>query len=305
MLLAEIAPEVQAVSAPASLDALGALTATVHKEHEAAVVSMSYALEHAMAAGEALQKIKDILPHGRWLPWLRRECKRSEQTLDRPLSERTAQNYLRLAAGRPVLLANPQRAADLSQRGALELLKQKSNSSAPAKASRENPKPRKAASSFDALGWWSNASLEERRHFINGVGLRELLEATPAAWRARAENAFVSDLTPQTPTTLNTEANTPLVGNDCGPMPDFLLRRAPTMTPSLAPASPPAPLPSSAFDAERLAALDAEILAIQRTATQSHLEASEWRKVDRLRKQRAALQKPLPLTEAPWRKTVG
>jgi hypothetical protein len=42
-------------------------------------------------------------------------------------------------------------------------------------------KPKKVTS-FDALAWWFDASPEQRRHFLNGVGARTLGKALPSAW---------------------------------------------------------------------------------------------------------------------------
>jgi hypothetical protein len=36
--------------------------------------------------------------------------------------------------------------------------------------------------SFDALGWWGSASIEERRHFIDSVGSRAVAESIPRSW---------------------------------------------------------------------------------------------------------------------------
>jgi hypothetical protein len=43
---------------------------------------------------------------------------------------------------------------------------------------------RSAPQLADALGWWRGASLDERRQFLAGVNLAEILGAMPADWRA-------------------------------------------------------------------------------------------------------------------------
>jgi hypothetical protein len=45
----------------------------------------------------------------------------------------------------------------------------------------------KRTNSFDALGWWGSASPEERRHFLDGVGLPGILAAMPPDWRPALE----------------------------------------------------------------------------------------------------------------------
>jgi hypothetical protein len=79
-------------------------------------------LTHAMVIGDVLTKakieLKAVAGHGSWGPFLQ----------DCALSDRTAEIYMQLAAGRAVIeeaMANPQRAANLSIRGALKLLPSK------------------------------------------------------------------------------------------------------------------------------------------------------------------------------------
>jgi len=157
---------------------LAALAATVCKEHEATVLGLRFALEHAMAAGDALLKAKAALKekygHGHWLSWLKHQCNN--------LSERTARNYMAIAAGRTTVLeANRQRVADLSVRGALDLLKQQRQPSAGGiRTSRANPKQPTVA--FGGLAWLTRAPLEERRHAFDGAGARVIAEAIPPSW---------------------------------------------------------------------------------------------------------------------------
>jgi hypothetical protein len=76
---------------------LEAIAAEIRHEVEQAELSWQTAVRHAIRAGELLAEAKASVQHGQWLPWLRANF---------PGSERTAQNYMRLAA-------NPQRVADL------------------------------------------------------------------------------------------------------------------------------------------------------------------------------------------------
>jgi Protein of unknown function (DUF3102) len=61
------------------------LIAAAHKASEELAVK---AMEQAIAAGQLLIEARDALPHGGWLSWLKENV---------PFSERTAQNYMRLA----------------------------------------------------------------------------------------------------------------------------------------------------------------------------------------------------------------
>jgi Protein of unknown function (DUF3102) len=107
---ATTAPAVQAVDGS---NYLADLAARIRAEHEASAVAMKRGLEHAINAGRLLIEAKEQLKHGQWLPWLEEHC---------AMSERSAQLYMRLARHAPELEANPQRVADLSVRGAAELL---------------------------------------------------------------------------------------------------------------------------------------------------------------------------------------
>ena len=70
------------------------------------------AIEHAIRAGEALIQAKQLVEHGQWLPWLRDNCK---------MSERTAQNYMRVARNQDAL-ANPHHDLDLNLNAAIKTL---------------------------------------------------------------------------------------------------------------------------------------------------------------------------------------
>ena len=100
-----------------NLPALDALADRINTEHEACRVSMQKGLEHALKAGTLLLEAKVGLPHGEWLPWLGQNCP--------DISERTAQNYMRLARQLPKLEPEKaQRVADLSYRDAIRVVSQ-------------------------------------------------------------------------------------------------------------------------------------------------------------------------------------
>jgi hypothetical protein len=76
---------------------LAKLAAQIRKGHELALTSCQTTLKHAIRVGRLLLEAKAATEHGQWLPWLDQNCP--------DIGERTAQNYMRLAA-------NPQQVAD-------------------------------------------------------------------------------------------------------------------------------------------------------------------------------------------------
>jgi hypothetical protein len=71
---------------------LPALAGEIAEHALAAEKAWRDALGHAIAAGEKLIEAKSLVKHGEWLPWLRENF---------PGGERTAQNYMKLAANAP------------------------------------------------------------------------------------------------------------------------------------------------------------------------------------------------------------
>jgi len=100
------------------------LAAEIMRVHAEARRAAHMSLVHAIEAGEALLEAKEQMNHGEWLPWLRDNCE---------MSESTAQVYVRLAKYKDEVLANPQRAADLSIRAALDALRARETRDAAAK----------------------------------------------------------------------------------------------------------------------------------------------------------------------------
>ena len=92
---------------PAELE----LAARIRAAHEAAQAGACRVLEDAVRCGELLLEAKRAVGHGRWLPWL------AENT---GIGARQAQNYMRVAQHRDVVLAaNTQSTAHLSAAVAL------------------------------------------------------------------------------------------------------------------------------------------------------------------------------------------
>jgi hypothetical protein len=73
---------------PPSPDPLSDLASQINKAHAAAKAALSSALKHAIKCGELLSNVKKRVPHGQWLPFLRKHCPE--------LSERSAQVYVQL-----------------------------------------------------------------------------------------------------------------------------------------------------------------------------------------------------------------
>jgi hypothetical protein len=94
-------------------NSLADLAARIRTEHDAATVSMKAGVLHAIQAGALLIEAKEKLEHGQWLPWLKANCE---------ISERTAQQYMRLARHRDEIDTKSAEHADLPVSRALRLL---------------------------------------------------------------------------------------------------------------------------------------------------------------------------------------
>jgi len=167
---------------------LATLSATICKEHEAAALSLSYALEHAMACGDALLKAKPATgPHGTWLAWLER------LELQGGPSVRMAQNYMRLAENRAMLAAaanTKQRFALGTVRGALALIRRPR----PSRATPRSKLPSSAGKApkltrHDVLAWFGTASVVEHQHLFDGLGSHVVAAAIPPYWNMRLASA--------------------------------------------------------------------------------------------------------------------
>jgi hypothetical protein len=168
-MLANISTETTAQEAPLTRDDREALVEIVRAAHQAVREASRNALREAITAGLVLLHLKEMVKHGEWGHYLRQRCE---------LSERTAQIYMRLAEHHDLIEADPQRAADLSLRGALKLI--------PGKRASNKGKSTKSSTVLSTLSW-SNATADERRHFVDGIGLPSWLAAMPPAWRPELE----------------------------------------------------------------------------------------------------------------------
>jgi len=167
---------------------LAALSATICKEHEAAALGLSYALEHAMACGDALLKAKPTVgPHGAWLAWLERLEPQGGPSV------RMAQNYMHLAENRATLAA----AANTKQcfafgtvRGALALIRQPRPSlAAPRSKSPLSAGKASKLTRHDVFAWFGTASVAEQQHLFDSLGLRVVAAAIPPYWNMRLASA--------------------------------------------------------------------------------------------------------------------
>lgn len=94
-----------------AIDSTEVLIAKINTAHAEAQAYASKAVERALEAGDLLLLAKSQVAHGQWLPWLQKNCP--------AISERTAQNYMRVAKELPIEKRN---AADLTMREALRLV---------------------------------------------------------------------------------------------------------------------------------------------------------------------------------------
>lgn len=83
---------------------------------------------------------------------------------------------MQLATARALIAANASRATDLTIAGALRLL---GNKKLPNR--KHGKRPQTLLSSLA----WTESTMEERRHFLEAIGLTSLLEAMPASWRSQ------------------------------------------------------------------------------------------------------------------------
>jgi Protein of unknown function (DUF3102) len=94
-------------------EALADLAERIRAEDRGARNAFVRGVDHAMAAGDLLIEAKKQLVHGQWGPWLEANC---------AMSARTARRYMSFANNRDVIEAKLATGADLTIRGADNLL---------------------------------------------------------------------------------------------------------------------------------------------------------------------------------------
>jgi hypothetical protein len=154
-------------SALAPANALNALAERIRTAHAAVGHAARNMLNCAMTAGDALIEARKQIAPGGWESWLKREC---------DLSVRTAERYVQLAKARALFEADPSRATGLSITGALRLLGNRP------RARSTTTRTTNPNHGLDTLAW-SEATLEARQKFLDGIGLPSLLKAMPPEWR--------------------------------------------------------------------------------------------------------------------------
>jgi hypothetical protein len=98
---------------PSLSNSLVELAARIRAEHASAEGTVKRGVEHAIAAGDLLIEAKSKLQDGQWLTWLNEHCE---------ISDRTARRYMRVARNKMQLATKNGHVADLSLRGALDVL---------------------------------------------------------------------------------------------------------------------------------------------------------------------------------------
>lgn len=116
-----------------------------------------------MDAGDELIAAKEQIPHGGWLKHLE-AC---------GIGEDKAERVMFLARHRADL--NSARVRNLTIAAALRLIKQQAKHS-------KKPTAKSDKVKLNSLAW-ADASHEERRQFLEAIGLESVLEAMPPSWR--------------------------------------------------------------------------------------------------------------------------
>ena len=177
-------------------DQLCALAKTIQAEHSAVVRAACGVVEHAIEAGEALIAAKDKLAsHGKWEGWLRKHC---------DLSERNAQIYMQLARARLEIEAKANRAAVLSLRAALQLIRPKT---------KKEPRQKKPTSkaTLNHLAW-SDATPQEPTKLLDAIGYSSLITAIPLTWGQETKEAFAGSVSDRATTALKMALSTTIEG---------------------------------------------------------------------------------------------
>ena len=97
----------------APVPTLDDLAQKINEHHDEAKNAMKKGLEHAIAAGRLLLEAKEMVPHGKWLPWLEANC---------TVADRTAQLYMRVSRESKTIEAKYATVADLTLRDGLKAL---------------------------------------------------------------------------------------------------------------------------------------------------------------------------------------
>jgi len=187
------ANSVPAVGTQGRVATLSDLAEQIRTEHQAVVVAAARGLDHALAAGTLLIKVRDSnkLKHGKWEFWVKQNCE---------IAIETVRLYIRLAEHRETVEANRQRVTGLSIRAAAKLIAGPSNKKAQSVAALPavaKPTLNKAGTGGELWSVWDRTPPAERLAFFECVGLQEILDHLPEAW-ARSVEQRLSDWQPWT-----------------------------------------------------------------------------------------------------------
>ena len=303
---------------------LAELAQMIRESMDHARTAWSNALGHGLDAGDALNAAQEQVANKQvtnWKKWLRDNCF---------LSVSTAQLYQQLARHRDEIEAEVERTGvELGVRAARRLIsKSKPRNPKKTKTSGSLTAPDKETDAGSTAALVQEPVIErtnaEWTADLKRLGFERFLLVIPPEFIPRLQDRLINLLhnrnsamqpsrKPEVPgardqislsdavaaalpedkpraKTEDAPADAPLAGNDCGPMPACLVRRAPAVTPSPAPASPLAA--ELSFDSEQLGKLNDEIHELQCAATQRHLEPRELRRLEHLHKKCNALRRP-------------
>ena len=186
------------------------LSDRIRTEHVAVGHAARNMLAHAMAAGDALIEARQQIAPGGWENWVEREC---------DLKVRTSERYVQLAKARARMEADPSRATGLSITGALRILGNKPRS---VREGCESSSAVKAK--LDPVAW-SDASADERRRFLDAIGIGSVLKAMPPSWRSALEASLLEREVVPDPATTTEQTTAP--GQDGLDIPEILRRELP------------------------------------------------------------------------------
>ena len=196
-----------ALAAPSQVF-LNELAARIRNAHISVISAFSNAVQHALAAGKALNAAKSSkkVSHGKWLVFL--ECC--------DIDERTAQRYMQLAK---LADSNPSCTTDLAGLSIEAAIKRLSppksaeqtptGQQAPERGERGKPVKRPTSAKIrhaDIIEAWIAAPATERTRALDGIGLKPLLAATPPDWWPLIERHLAERQKPPMPTVTATDA---------------------------------------------------------------------------------------------------
>ena len=214
-----VAPQQKSVTPKAKPDkrAMADLAKRICGEHtayvaatQAALTAVRSSLDHALRVGDLLIEAQQGVRHGEWENWVERNCR---------MSERTAQDYMRIARHREAVEAKARAAADLRPgiKAALKLIaKPSGDGAAPLPQSgtpvNEFVKPNRRTK-HDLMAVWIETPADQQLAFLADVG---------AVFKRDADDHKMIDITPPPAAVADLITS---IADDLS-IPEFMLRRA-------------------------------------------------------------------------------